>query len=63
LKKGKDLIKGIFSSSETKRAHLDVPMYVPERVRQSHIQYEESLTTHPSLIEKGKEMVKEMLGI
>jgi len=60
LEKGKEMIKGIF---KTKRAHLDVPMYVPERVRQSHEQYEASLTTHPSLIEKGKEMVKEMLGI
>jgi hypothetical protein len=65
LSKGKDMIKGMFTThQEHKRAHLDLPMYVPERVRQSHLEYEESLTAGgQSILERGKEMVKEMLGI
>jgi len=69
-----DKVKGLFSSStepevaqEDQEDQLDVPSYVPERVKQSHLEYEENLTStandSPSLIMRGKDMVKDMLGI
>jgi len=70
-----DKVKGIFSTSSeatatttTEEDELDVPSYVPERVIQSHLEYEENLTTtdnteSPSIIERGKDLVKGMLGI
>jgi hypothetical protein len=62
LDKGKELINEIFSSKD-KRVHLDLPLYVPERVMQSHMTYEESVRDNQTLLEKGREFVKEMFGI
>jgi hypothetical protein len=63
LDKGRDLIKEIFSPKDSPRVHLELPMYVPDRVMQSHMRYEEGLRENQTLLEKGRELVKEVFGI
>jgi hypothetical protein len=53
LERGKEKVKEMF------RPELDIPVNVPEKVRQSHLEYSTRLyDEQPSLLDKGKETLE-----
>jgi len=63
IDKGRDLIKGIFSSNEqTETVQGDVPMNIPQRVRESHLEYQRDLDEqNQNIFEKGRKWLKNFL--